>query len=67
MRYVDWLHRFIGSEVQVTVSGDFVVGTLIDVGDGTITLKLPATINGPPTETTIIPLLSVEYIRVLSG
>lgn len=41
MRYVDWLHGFIGSEAEVTVSGDVIVGTLAEVGNGTLTLEVP--------------------------
>lgn len=67
MRYVDWLKGFLGSEVEVTVSGDIVVGTLIDFDESTLSLKIAPTIHGPPTDTATIPLQSVEFIRIVSS
>lgn len=67
MRYVDWLHGFIGSEAEVTVSGDVIVGTLAEVGNGTLTLEVPPIIYGPPTNTAIIPLRSIEFVRIVSS
>ncbi|AWP26860.1 hypothetical protein PVOR_22979 [Paenibacillus vortex V453] len=67
MRYVDWLQGFIGSETEVTVSGDVIIGTLTEVGEGTISLKIPPIIYGPPTDTAIIPLRAIEFVRIVSS
>lgn len=67
MRYVDWLQGFIGSETEVVVSGDIIVGTLTGVGEGTVTLKVPPIIYGPPSDTALIPLRAIEFVRIVSS
>ncbi|GAB6931543.1 hypothetical protein JCM10914A_55260 [Paenibacillus sp. JCM 10914] len=67
MHYTDWLRGFIGSETEVAVSGDVVIGTLTNVGEGTITLKVPPIIYGPPTDTAVIPLRSIEFVRIVAS
>ena len=67
MRFVDWLQGFIVSETEVAVSGDIIVGTLTAVEDSTVTLKVPPIIYGPPTDTAIIPLRSIEFVRIVSS
>ncbi|WP_106766107.1 hypothetical protein [Paenibacillus faecalis] len=67
MRYVDWLQGLIGSEVEIMISDDVVVGTLTDIYEGMIILKVPLIIDGPPSDTATIPLHSVEFIRIVSS
>ena len=67
MRYTDWLKGFIGSDAEVTVAGDVVVGTVEGVSGGTLSLKVPPIIYGPPTDLAIIPLRSIEFVRIVSS
>lgn len=67
MSYVNWLQEYVGSEVEVTVTGDVIVGTLTDVDNVYLTLRVPPILYGPPTDTVTIPLKSVHFVRVVSS
>lgn len=67
MSYIDWLRGFIGSEAEVTVSGDVIIGTLTEVSNSTITLNVPPVIYGPPTDTAIVPFQAIEFVRIVSS
>ncbi|MEK3734522.1 MULTISPECIES: hypothetical protein [Paenibacillus] len=67
MSYTDWLRGFVGSETEVAVSGDVIIGTLTEVNDTTIILNVPPVIYGPPTDTAVIPLQAIEFVRIVSS
>ncbi|WP_422657332.1 hypothetical protein ACK8P5_16400 [Paenibacillus sp. EC2-1] len=66
MRYIDWLKASIGSEVEVSVVGDVIIGELSEVDNAFLSVKIPPIIYGPPTETSMIPLQSVQFVRIVS-
>ena len=67
MRYVKWLKEYIGSEVEVSVAGDVIIGTLIDVDRAYFSVKIPPILYGPPTDTATIPLQAVQFVRIVSS
>lgn len=67
MRYIDWLREYIGSEVEVSVAGDVIIGTLRDVDNAYLSVNIPPIMYGPPTDTATIPIQSVQFVRIVSS
>ncbi|GIP21176.1 hypothetical protein [Paenibacillus sp. J22TS3] len=66
MNFLSLAKGFVGKEVEVLTPNDLVAGTLLSVGDTTLVLKVPPIIYGPQTDTALIPLQAVEFIRVVA-
>ncbi|GIO53123.1 hypothetical protein BK138_08325 [Paenibacillus rhizosphaerae] len=66
MDFKELVRGFINSEVEVMTPGDMITGTLISVNDASLMLKVPPVMYGPPGDVAIVPLRSVEFVRVLT-
>ncbi|MBB3125833.1 hypothetical protein FHS19_000487 [Paenibacillus rhizosphaerae] len=66
MDFKELVRGFTGSEVEVMTPGDMITGTLISVNDASLMLKVPPVMYGPPGDVAIVPLRSVEFVRVLT-
>lgn len=66
MDFKELVRGFTNSEVEVMTPGDMITGTLISVNDASLMLKVPPVMYGPPGDVAIVPLRSVEFIRVLT-
>lgn len=67
MNFLNLAKGFVGKEVEVLTSNDLISGTLISVGDTTLVLKVPPIMYGPQTDIALIPLHSVEFIRLVAS
>lgn len=67
MTYINWLQTYIGSEVEVAVTGDIIVGTLNNVDTAYLTVNVPPVVYGPPTDTATIPLSAIHFVRIVSS
>ncbi|WP_136604598.1 hypothetical protein [Paenibacillus dokdonensis] len=66
MDFKELVRGFTGSEVEIMTSGDQIVGTLISVNKASLIMKIPPIMYGPPGEIALIPLRSIEFVRVLT-
>nr|WP_145156729.1 hypothetical protein [Paenibacillus terrae] len=66
MDFKELVRSFTNSEVEVMTPGDMITGTLISVNDASLMLKVPPVMYGPPGDVAIVPLRSVEFVRVLT-
>lgn len=66
MNFKELVRGFTGAEIEVMTPGDLITGTLISVNQASLMLKIPPIMYGPPGDVAIIPLLAVEFIRVLT-
>lgn len=67
MNFRDMIRGFVGSEVEVLTSNDYLDGTLISIDETTLILQIPPILYGPPGDIAVIPLASVELIRILAA
>ncbi|GAK38549.1 hypothetical protein PUW24_17180 [Paenibacillus urinalis] len=66
MNFRDMIRGFLGSEVEVLTANDYLDGTLISIDETTLVLQIPPIIYGPPGDVAVVPLSSVELVRVLA-
>lgn len=66
MDFKSLVRGYTGSEVEVMTSGDLIVGTLVSVNQASLMMKIPPIMYGPPGEIALIPLRSIEFVRVLT-
>ncbi|MWV43589.1 hypothetical protein GRF59_08065 [Paenibacillus sp. HJL G12] len=66
MNFKELVQGFTGEEVEVMTSGDLIVGTLISVNKASLLMKIPPIMYGPPGDVALIPLRSIEFIRILT-
>lgn len=66
MDFKELVRGFTGSEVEIMTSGDLIIGTLISVNKASLMMKIPPIMYGPPGEIALIPLRSIEFVRVLT-
>ncbi|GIP27422.1 hypothetical protein J23TS9_25520 [Paenibacillus sp. J23TS9] len=66
MDFKELVRGYTGSEVEIMTSGDLIVGTLISVNKASLMMKIPPIMYGPPGEIALIPLRSIEFVRVLT-
>lgn len=67
MNFRDMVRGFLGSEVEVLTSNDYLDGILVSVDETTLILRVPPIIYGPPGDLAFVPLSSVELIRILAA
>ncbi|MEC0369307.1 hypothetical protein [Paenibacillus chibensis] len=66
MDFKSLVRGYTGSEVEVMTTGDLIVGTLVSVNQASLMMKIPPIMYGPPGEIALIPLRSIEFVRVLT-
>ncbi|MED5019883.1 hypothetical protein P9847_21630 [Paenibacillus chibensis] len=66
MDFKSLVRGYTGSEVEVMTSGDLIVGRLVSVNQASLMMKIPPIMYGPPGEIALIPLRSIEFVRVLT-